>query len=138
MTGRPPWRPAPRPAEDLVLLSGLTALAVIGLAWSWPVWGEAIRVICPFRALTGIACPTCGGTRALVAAAHGELGAALRLNPLVALAATGLMAWIPLSAAWFAGRWPRPDLDRWIPALGGVAARIGAALVAANWLWVAL
>lgn len=128
----------PRPCEDLALLSGMTALTSLLLVWSWPLWGAALQLACPFRAVTGIACPTCGGTRALLAAARGELVAALRLNPLVALATTGLLLWVPLSSAWVAGRWPRPDLRRLSGTGGRAAARAGVAAALANWLWVVL
>ncbi len=42
---------------------------------------------CPFHVLTGLPCPTCGGTRALLALARLEWREALVLNPLVASAA---------------------------------------------------
>lgn len=38
---------------------------------------------CPFLALTGLYCPGCGGLRAVHALAHGDLVAALGLNPFV-------------------------------------------------------
>jgi len=119
-----------------MLLSGLTALALMGLAWTWPLWGEALRLACPFRALTGIACPTCGGTRALLAAARGDLGTALQFNPLVGLVTTGLLAWVPISCAWVVGGWARPDLERIAPRSGTVGARLLALLVTGNWLWL--
>ena len=37
---------------------------------------------CPFRALTGLYCPGCGSLRALHQLLHGELCAAMGLNPL--------------------------------------------------------
>jgi uncharacterized protein DUF2752 len=40
---------------------------------------------CPFRALTGIACPGCGTTRALHQLLHGNLVAAFQFNPLLIL-----------------------------------------------------
>lgn len=135
--GGPAWRAAPPPAEDVALLSGLTALAVLALAWSWPLWGDALELVCPFRTLTGIPCPTCGGTRALLAAASGDFRAAVQLNPMVGLAATGLLAWIPLSCAWVVGRWPRPEVRRLVPVSGRIVARAGGILVLGNWLWVA-
>jgi hypothetical protein len=42
--------------------------------------------ICPFRALTGLACPGCGSTRAMHALVHGDLIAAFKFNPLLILA----------------------------------------------------
>ncbi len=43
---------------------------------------------CAFRQLTGIPCPTCGSTHAMIALLHGELARALTANPLVTI--TGL------------------------------------------------
>jgi hypothetical protein len=42
--------------------------------------------ICPIAALTGLYCPGCGGTRAVYDLAHGDIGGALSMNPLVTLA----------------------------------------------------
>ena len=42
-----------------------------------PVWG------CPFKDLTALPCPTCGGTRALAALGRLDLREALLCNPLV-------------------------------------------------------
>lgn len=39
-------------------------------------------VICPLRALTGWACPLCGGLRATSDLAHGDVAGALAMNPL--------------------------------------------------------
>jgi uncharacterized protein DUF2752 len=38
--------------------------------------------ICPFRALTGLPCPFCGGTTAASQLGHGDLRAALAASPL--------------------------------------------------------
>ena len=40
---------------------------------------------CPFRALTGFACPGCGATRGLRCLVHGDFVAAFKFNPLVIL-----------------------------------------------------
>jgi hypothetical protein len=40
---------------------------------------------CPFKAFTGIPCPTCGTTRSLMHLAHGDLAGSLILNPLFSL-----------------------------------------------------
>ncbi len=36
---------------------------------------------CPLRTVTGIPCPLCGSTRGVIAAVHGHLTEAIRLNP---------------------------------------------------------
>ena len=38
--------------------------------------------VCPFRALTGFACPGCGSTRGMHALVHGDVVAAFKFNPL--------------------------------------------------------
>ncbi|MGD8395157.1 MAG: DUF2752 domain-containing protein [Candidatus Eiseniibacteriota bacterium] len=48
------------------------------------------RYACPLRHATGIACPTCGGTRAMMALAGGHPLRAFVWNPIVTLAALGL------------------------------------------------
>lgn len=48
---------------------------------------------CPFRTLTGLRCPGCGTLRALHQLFHGNLLAALRLNPLMVLSLPWLGYW---------------------------------------------
>jgi len=38
-------------------------------------------ILCPFRLLTGLWCPGCGGTRALRHLMHGDVSMSLTLNP---------------------------------------------------------
>lgn len=49
---------------------------------------------CPFRAMTGLRCPGCGTLRALHQLLHGELVAALRLNPLMVISIVPLTLWL--------------------------------------------
>lgn len=51
-------------------------------------------VLCPFRRLTGLPCPTCGLTRSWIAALHGRLGESVALHPLgpLTLVAAAAMA----------------------------------------------
>jgi hypothetical protein len=41
--------------------------------------------VCPFRTLTGFACPGCGSTRGLHALVHGDIVTAFKFNPLLIL-----------------------------------------------------
>lgn len=41
---------------------------------------------CVFKGLTGIPCPTCGATRAVVCLSHGDVVGAVIMNPMAALA----------------------------------------------------
>lgn len=92
---------------------------------------------CLFRTLTGWPCPSCGGTRCVLALASLDLPAAAAGNPLVLLAAVGLMAATLLHAAERLLQRPllspEPLLHR--PALvRGVA--VG--MVLANWAYLIL
>lgn len=59
---------------------------------------------CPFHWLTGLHCPGCGALRALHNLMHGNIAAALALNPLmvISLPVLGAMAMRP---AWFRKPW---------------------------------
>jgi len=48
---------------------------------------------CPFHALTGLYCPGCGSGRALHHLLHGEITAALALNPLMVMLLPVMVAW---------------------------------------------
>lgn len=75
--------------------AGMVAIAV-----AWPILPIHPQVACPLRSATGVPCPLCGITRAVVAAAHGHVGASLAFNPagivvlLVAVVAILRPAWL--------------------------------------------
>jgi hypothetical protein len=48
---------------------------------------------CPLRAVTGVPCLSCGGTRAALALCRGDLAAALRANALVSVGLAACAAW---------------------------------------------
>ena len=71
------------------------ALAVTLAAAAAPGLLPAAGIIlppCPFKALTGLTCPGCGSVRAVQQLLHGDLMAALDLNPL-AVVLLPLVAW---------------------------------------------
>jgi hypothetical protein len=71
------------------------AAAMLGLAVVWPRLPVHPPIACPMRSITGIPCPLCGMTRAVVAAAHGHVIESLRFNPggiLVVLLALAIIA----------------------------------------------
>ena len=73
------------------------ATAMLGAALVWPALPVHPPYACPLRTLTGIPCPLCGMTRAVVAAVHGHVVTSLRYNPagilLVALAVALVVGW---------------------------------------------
>jgi len=69
---------------ELSIIFGTIALLALVSARLLP--GLEIMPSCPFRAITGIPCPSCGITRSLVHLAHGDISGSLFLNPLFSLA----------------------------------------------------
>ena len=118
------------PGRQLAFLWGGAALACAAAA----PWASGLArglPPCPFHALLGIPCLTCGGTRALLALARFDVGAALLWNPLAAAAGIFLVlgGFLALGAA-LTGRGvetPRPT-----PALRAALA----IAVAANWVFL--
>jgi hypothetical protein len=92
---------------------------------------------CWLRKLTGIPCPSCGCTRSLASWATLDLEQAFRFNPLFFLLCAAVLAW---SAWWLVERLSHRTL------LAGLKPRmrhwpwwkIGAALLAMNWLYLCL
>jgi hypothetical protein len=75
------------------------AAAMLGTATAWPWLPLHPPLACPLRTLTGVPCPLCGMTRAVVAAMHGHLLESLRFNPaglLVVAFALALLAGLRL------------------------------------------
>jgi hypothetical protein len=90
---------------------------------------------CPFRALTGLPCASCGMTHAFVALARGDAGAAWTASPLGALMAGGAWLYAVLDLVRVAAGlpWPRLSERAW---RGMAVGAVGAA--ALNWGWMLL
>jgi hypothetical protein len=90
---------------------------------------------CPLRDLTGLPCPTCGGTHAAVSLAHGRLAEAFSTSPLVAGGAILFALWLiagvitTLVPAWRRSIELSPGEKR--------TARVLAVLIGVcGWIWV--
>ena len=69
---------------------GLAWLALAALVqWMGRIGGSA-PVLCPFKRMTALPCPTCGTTRAVLNLLAGDVAAAVACNPLTCLAAIAL------------------------------------------------
>ncbi|MCH7825896.1 MAG: DUF2752 domain-containing protein [Acidobacteria bacterium] len=119
--------------QDGYVLGVLSGFSVLVLAWSYPIWSAAADVPCIFHELTGIPCPTCYGTRAMLAATSGRWVTALRFNPAVGLVGIGLFVYLPWAAGTVIGGWPRPSL---LPGTTIKLVRVGGALVLLNWAYL--
>jgi len=114
-------------AGALIVVLGVSAASLSGI--------EHGPVVCPFRVVTGLPCPTCGLTRATHWLVHGDVVRALTTNPFDTVF---LLIIVPA----FAGMWVANRV-------GGVAVRIAttrierralvvvlAVLLLANWAYV--
>jgi hypothetical protein len=90
---------------------------------------------CPFRALTGLPCASCGMTHAFVALARGDAAGAWSASPLGALLAGGAWLYAILDLLRVAAGipWPRLPEKAWRAMAVGL---VGAAAI--NWGWLLL
>ena len=119
-------------------VAGLSELAVASAflaARTQPWWGERVRILCPLLELTGVPCPTCGGTRALVALAQADVLGALAWNPMVALAGMLAVAWSVAAVAMLVGLVQPPAIPTALPARVRLAVPV---LVLLNEAWLLL
>ena len=133
MSGWIAWRrtgPGDRSLAIVLLLGAAGAAAVV--PWA-PLLARLVPA-CPFHAWTGLPCPGCGTTRAVVALATGDLPAALALNPLATIGLAGGFVAAALALPWVEARGPVPVLrdggwPGWVRALALAA-------LAAHWGWL--
>ncbi len=111
----------------------LVAAASFAVARFLPVL--AFHSECPFRAVTGLPCASCGMTHAFVALASGDAGGAWSASPLGAVLAGGAWLYALLDLVRVAAGipWPRLSQRAWRTMAVGV---VGAA--ALNWAWMLL
>jgi Protein of unknown function (DUF2752) len=126
-------RSAHGPDHELIWLAVSLASFALGGAWlalglPWPR--------CPFHAVTGWPCLTCGATRASIAFLHGDFLSALRWNPLGFAVLCALVVFDLYAAIVLIGRMPRLRAVDW-SAGGKNVVRIAAiGLLALNWAYL--
>lgn len=79
-----PARSVPRDRLGPVLIGAALAAGTALVVWWNP--GHGGPVLCPLLALTGYACPTCGGLRTVHGLATGDLAEAWSMNPMLTVA----------------------------------------------------
>ena len=87
------WRAIGPVDRQLAALWSFVAAAVVVSVPLVGLWSPRLPA-CAFRALTGVACPSCGATRAIEALSRGDLATAVSLNPLVMAGLVALVTWL--------------------------------------------
>src|SRR3954465_14122762 len=96
--------------HELVWLVVSIAAAVGGITWL-SLGLPTMR--CPFLAMTGYPCLTCGATRCSIAFAHANFGAALAWNPLATIVLCGLALFNVYALIVLLARLPRLRIVAW-------------------------
>ena len=94
----------------------ITAFALLTGALVVGAWIEPAPVhvsVCMSRILTGVGCPACGMTRAIVALKTGHVAESIRLHAFaIPFVVAGLVAWAALGLGFLLRRDLFPDLSR--------------------------
>ena len=117
-----------KPFIWLVIIEVAALVLVLGAAYF------QLPIGCPFKMLTGIPCPGCGGTRALIALLHGHLIEAIMTNPLsIVVIIFALIApiWLFIDCYRDTDSLKRVMMNKW-PTWVIV---IMAIIIIANWIW---
>jgi len=132
------WRRlAPRELDHELLWLAVAGAGLTCLALTTAHVVDVRLPTCPFKMLTGLPCPTCGVTRAVMAMTRFDLGAAFAFNPLAVVGAALGLAYLAYASIVLAWRLPRfrPVLAPRDAAL----VRVGAiALLSANWIYLVI
>ncbi|WP_084078437.1 DUF2752 domain-containing protein [Demequina sp. NBRC 110057] len=120
------------PSPGRRLGAPLAASAVLAAATVYTAVADPYRSgffpACPWLHLTGLWCPGCGGLRAVHELAHGDVAAALALNPFAVLIVIPVC--LVLLGAWWRAGWK----GRAAPAVPLWAANVVVALAVAFWV----
>jgi hypothetical protein len=126
------WASLSTAERQLAYIWGGLALAIVALKPLWAVVMPHLRP-CLFHSLTGIPCPSCGGTRCVLALLDGRLLDAVSFNPLVFAVSLAFFAGGLVAPLWAWRRGTAPRLGRPLP----LWVRFGLVLVIiANWGWL--
>jgi hypothetical protein len=113
-------------AVSVAALAGGAAWLSIGLAWPQ----------CPFLAVTGFPCLTCGATRATIAFLHGDFRLAMSWNPLAFLALGGVAVFDLYAVVVLLGRCPRLRIIDWTRTEKNAARIAVIVLIVVNWIYL--
>jgi Protein of unknown function (DUF2752) len=105
--------------------NAMARLTAVASALLLVAWLPMPHTVCPFRMLTGLPCPFCGGTHAGIDLGRGHPLAALRASPLAVCGAAALIA-LPMLRKTSLAEWWRtsPAKIRNTAAITGIVAAL--------------
>jgi hypothetical protein len=119
--------------HELVWLAVSVVAAVGGAIWL-KLGLPTLR--CPFLAVTGYPCLTCGATRCAIALAHGNFSSAWVWNPLALVALGFVILFDTYAAIILLTRTPRLRLVDWTRAERNAVRVAVVALIVVNWIYL--
>jgi len=108
--------------------AGAIGLVAFWLGLNWPR--------CPFLAITGFPCLTCGATRATIAFLHGNFSLAWWWNPLALLALYGVVAFDLYAIAVLLSRSARIRIVNWTRVEKNFVRIAAVSMLALNWIYL--
>jgi hypothetical protein len=119
--------------HELVWLAVSVTAAVAGAIWL----GLGLPTLrCPFLALTGYPCLTCGATRCSIALVHGNFVAAWLWNPLAFVALCGVVLFDVYAAIVLITNAPRLRFVDWTRAEKNTVRIALIAVILVNWIYL--
>ncbi len=123
---------APGRIEFGIIYGSIALLALCAARLPWII---TFSPSCAFKGITGIPCPTCGSTRAVLHLSHGNIFTALAFNPLTSLCFLAAVLYFVFSLITLAPGMPRVGVA--LSEKEKNALRVGAAvLVLINWIYL--
>ncbi len=119
--------------EELIWGMILGSSGLLVACW---IWLGLPTMICPFHAITGIPCPTCGITRAFSSLFHGDPREAFLFNPLGLSVLLGIAIYLVYAGVVVVVKLPRL---RWNPLSAKQKATlrlIVILIIAINWIYL--
>ena len=129
------WRRLPSAGPDHELIWLVVSVAVVAGGAAWLALGlPAPR--CPFLAMTGSPCLTCGATRATIAFFSGDFLGAVSWNPLAFLALCGVVVFDLYAAVVLLGRAPRLRIVEWTRTEKNIVRIAIVCALLVNWIYL--